>query len=64
MEKEIRCNICDINIDVNMVKEHSSLYVHISNRSELEKILEMTSRNNLYIHNNNSVISQWQKSIH
>lgn len=64
MEEEIRCNICDINIDVNMAKEHSSLYVHISNRSELEKILETTSRNNLYRHNNNSVISQWQKSIH
>jgi hypothetical protein len=64
MEEEIRCNICDINIDVNMVKEHSSLYVHISNRSEIEKILETTSRNNSYIHNNNSVISQWQKSIH
>jgi hypothetical protein len=64
MEEEIRCNICEINIDVSMVKEHSSLYVHISNRSEIEKTLETTSRNNSYILNNNSVISQWQKSIH
>lgn len=60
--EEIRCNICDIDIDVNMVNEHSSVCVHISKRSELERTLEITRRNSLYRHNNDSVISQWQKA--
>jgi hypothetical protein len=60
--EEIRCNICDIDIDVNMVNEHSSVYVHISKRSELERTLETTRRNSLHRHNNDSVISQWQKA--
>ena len=60
--EEIRCNICDIDIDVNMVNEHSSVYVHISKRSELERTLEITRRNSLHRHNNDSVISHWQKA--
>jgi hypothetical protein len=60
--EEIRCNICDIDIDINMVNEHSSVYVHISKRSELERTLEITRRNSLHRHNNDSVISYWQKA--
>jgi hypothetical protein len=45
-----------------MIEEHSSDCSHISNKSELEKTIETTRKNSLCRHDNDSVVSQWQKS--
>lgn len=62
MEENIRCNICEVNLDSDMIEEHSSDCSHISNKSELEKTIETTRKNSLCRHDNDSVVSQWQKS--
>jgi hypothetical protein len=60
MKEIIRCNICDINIDIGMTKEHSSVSDHIYRRSNLEKSLETIRISEIY-KDDNSVISKWQK---
>jgi hypothetical protein len=60
MKEIIRCNICDINIDIVMAKEHSSVSDHIYRRFNLEKSLETIRISDVY-KDDNSVISKWQK---
>lgn len=62
MDEKIRCNICDIMVNITIAKEHASLSTHLSKRFNIEKILETVRANDSYKHDN-SVISQWKSTL-
>ncbi|MGC2426763.1 MAG: hypothetical protein WA421_07000 [Nitrososphaeraceae archaeon] len=62
MEEKIRCNICNIMVNIIIAKEHASLSVHLSQRFNIEKTLKTIRANDSYKHDN-SVISEWKSAL-
>lgn len=58
--EQVRCNICEVSIEVSAAKEHAMLQSHAEQKAKLEGKLLATKRGAEHDHHHDiSVASQW-----
>ncbi len=60
-QEKLRCNICNVLVDMDKAKEHALAEDHAFLKSRLEQDLAQTMRKDYG--NGESVVLQWKKSV-
>jgi hypothetical protein len=60
-QEMLRCNICNLVVEMSKAKEHASAADHMSLKSRLEQDLAQVE--SMDYSNGESVVLQWQKSV-
>lgn len=60
-QEMLRCNVCNLEVEMSKAKEHALAADHVSLKSRLEQDLAQVERKDYS--NGESVVLQWKKSV-